>query len=198
MNEKEKRLRKNFENHVATIDQLAYFDVNADEDAKIDIRMEVLKWKKPDSSSYMIKYILTGNTLCVYGDLGEAIYRWSSPITFKWLSELDLSYFKGKCQASEVGRDFKEWDESQARKSLKQFAKDEYFEWKNFEESDGLNSLYSKNDWREWVSHCGAEVLGEYFWEWAYSIGDTIHTRCLYHFIGIKMAVEQMEKNETV
>lgn len=198
MNEKEKRLRKNFEKHVAKITQFAKYDVNAEEDAKIDIGIEVLTWKKPESSSYMTKYIVTGNTLCVYGDLGEAIYQWSSPITFEWLSELDLSYFKGKCRASEVGRDFLEWDERQALSELKQFAKDDYFKWKDFKESDGQSYLYSKNDWKEWLSHNGGEFLGECYWEWAYGIGDTINTRCMYHFIGIKMAVAQMEKNKAV
>lgn len=188
-------IKKNFENHVATINQY----VNFDKEIK-GIDIEVLTWKKPDSSSYMIKYIVTDNTLCVYGDLGEAIYRWSSPITFEWLANLDLSYFKGKCQASEVGRDFKEWNQNKALNALKNFAKDEYFEWLQFEATDGQSSLYSNADWKEWLSHRGHDVLGVEYWEWAYDIGFTTNTRCIYHFLGLMMAMKQIrgDKKEFV
>ena len=187
---KQERMRKNFENHVATIDQFVKFGGK-----EVDIDIEVLTWKKPDSSSYMIKYIITGNTLCVYGDLGEAIYRWSSPITFEWLANLDLSYFKGKCQASEVGRDFREWDQYKALNTLKEFAKDEYFKWQDFEDSGGESSLYGCDDWREWLSQHGCEILGDDFWDWAYGIGFTINVRCMYHFIGLQMAMKKIKEN---
>ena len=63
----EEMIRNSFENHVAKITQFAKYDVNAEEDAKIDIGIEKLTWKKPGSSNYMIQYIISGNTLCVYG-----------------------------------------------------------------------------------------------------------------------------------
>ena len=188
---REKRIKENFKNHKATVDQYAQLDCG-----RIDI--EVLTWKKPDSSSYMVRYIIYGNTLCVYGDLGEAIYQWSQAITFEWLSSLDLSYFKGKCQASEVGRDFREWNNNKAIDTLKSFAKDEYFKWSDFEENGGKDSLYDVREWEEWLRENGTDVLGENFWEWAFEIGYTINTRCMYHFIGLQMAMEQLRKNETI
>ena len=188
----EEMIRNSFKDHVAKIDQFAKYDVNA-EDAKIDIGIERLTWKKPESSNYMVQYIISGNTLCVYGDLGEAIYRWSQHITFEWLSGLDLSYFKGKCRASEVGRDFREWDEYKALDALKHFAKEEYFKWKDFEDSGGQNSLYGYDDWREWLSQHGYKILGEDFWDWAYGVGFTINVRCKYHFIGLQMAMKQIK-----
>lgn len=188
---KEKRLKKNFKNHIATINKFIKV-----EDEGIDI--EVLTWKEPETSSYMIKYIVTGNTLCVYGDLGEAIYRWSEKITFEWLSGLDLSYFAGKCKASEVGRDFKEWDQYQAFDRLKDFSKEGYFKWlefkKEFKKRGGDVSLYDSKEWYGWLRENGEDVLGEHWWEWACNIGFTTNTRCIYHFLGLKMAMEQIKE----
>ena len=110
---REEMIKDSFKDHAAKITQFAKLDVN---DAGCDI--EVLTWKKPESYNYMVRYLVSGNTLCVYGDLGEAIYQWSENVTLEWISNLYLSYFKGKCQASEVGRDFREWSQRKALKEL--------------------------------------------------------------------------------
>ena len=190
---REERIKKNFENHVATIDQFSKFYPN-DYDAPLDIQIETLTWKKSDSYNYYVKYIHMGNTLCVFGDLGEAIYRWSEPVTFEWLSNLDLSYFAGKCQASEVGRDFKEWDEHKALDAMKHFAKEKYFKWSKFKEEERPNSLYDEREWEEWLRANGNDILGDYYWEWAYGIGKTFNTRCVYHFVGLQMAMKQIRE----
>ena len=184
---REERIRESFKDHEAKITQFAKLDVN---DAGCDI--EVLTWKKPGTGNYMVRYLVSGNTLCVYGDLGEAIYQWSQGVTLEWLATLDLAYFKGKCQASEVGRDFREWDQRKAHKELERMEKDEYFKWSDFEERDGAGSLYCATEWAEWLRANGSEVFGEDYWDWAYSIGYTINTRCVYHFIGLQMAMEQI------
>ena len=191
---KEERIKKDFENHIATIDQFAKFDANASEDEKINIGIEVLTWKNPGSYNYYVKYIVIGNTLCVYGDLGEAIYQWSENVTFEWVSNLDLSYFAGKCQASEVGRDFKEWSERKAREAMKHFEKEEYFKWSKFEEEGGPEALYDKHEWAEWLREHGYNILGEDYWDWAYGIGKQINTRCVYHFMGLQMAMKQVSE----
>jgi len=187
---REERIKKDFETHVSTITQYAKLDIN---DQGNDI--EVLTWKKPDSYNYMIRYIVSGNTLCVHGDLGEAIYQWSQNLTFEWLSKLDLQYFAGKCQASEVGRDFKEWDEHKALETLKQFEEEEYFKWEEFEEKGGEEALCDEREWEEWLRENGHEVMGDDFYEWAFGIGKTINTRCVYHFIGLQMAMKQIKEN---
>jgi len=184
---REEMIKGNFKDHVAKITQFAKLDVD---DAGCDI--EVLTWKKPGTNNYMIKYIVSGNTLCVYGDLGEAIYQWSQNISFEWLSGLDLSYFKGKCQASEVGRDFREWDDRTAIKFLKDMEKQEYFKWSDLEYLGGTESLYGSRDWEEWLRENGSEVFGEDYWDWAYGIGYRVNIRCEYHLIGLKMAMEQI------
>jgi len=189
--DREEIVKRNYKDHIATIDQYAQLDCG-----RVDI--EVLTWKRPDSSSYMIKYIITGNILCVYGDLGQAIYRWGQKLTFEWLSGLNLSYFKGKCEASEVGRDFREWDEYKAKEQLQFFAEDGSFKMSELEERGGDGSLFSERDWEEWLNENGYDVLGADFWAWAYNIGYTVNTRCLYHFIGLQMAMKQIKEKENV
>ena len=190
---REERIKKDFESHIAIIDQFVRKDVNM---PKVDI--EVLTWKKPGSYNYYVKFMVVGNTLFVYGDLGEAIYQWSEGITFEWLSNLDLPYFAGKCQASEVGRDFKEWNERKALEALKHFEKQEYFKWSDLNEEDGKGSLYDKREWEEWLREHGHKVLGEDYWDWAYVIGNDINTRCVYHFMGLQMAMKQIKEGAKV
>lgn len=189
----EERIKKNFEDHIATISQFAKL---AEDDIGNDV--EVLTWKKLNSCSYMVRYIVSGNTLCVYGDLGEAIYRWSANVTLNWMASLDLSYFAGKCCASEVGRDFREWNEEKALKILREFEQEEYFKWSKFEESGGEMHLYNAEDWKEWLREHGYSVLGEDFYEWAYDAGYQINTRCVYHFVGLQMAMKQIAEKANI
>ena len=186
---REEMIKDDFKDHEATIDQYLKFN-NPDEKG---IEIEVLTWKKPGTSNYMVRYLVSGNTLCVYGDLGEAVYQWSQDVTLDWISTLDLHYFKGKCQASEVGRDFKEWSREKAFDTLKHMEKEGYFNWSDIELTDGLDALYDSREWEEWLRENGSEILGEDYWDWAFSIGHVINTRCMYHFIGLKMAMEQIK-----
>lgn len=65
-----------------------------------------LTWGKPGTIHYKIWYVLheTHGTLMVYGDLGEAIYRWYGKVSFHGIAGFDLHYFHGKTCASELGR----------------------------------------------------------------------------------------------
>lgn len=74
--------------------------------------LQRLRWAKPSSSTYLVIYMIDGCCLFVTGDLGSAVYRWSSPLAFDWLANCDLSYFAGKCEASENGRQHEEWSQA--------------------------------------------------------------------------------------
>jgi hypothetical protein len=71
--------------------------------------------------------------------------------------------------------------------------KDEYFKWSDLKDKDGEASLYDSREWEEWLRVNGSKVFGDDYWDWAYSIGYTINTRCMYHFLGLKMAMEQLK-----
>lgn len=230
-----------------------------------DERIEFLFWTRPDSSIYRIRYMIYHNLLFVSGDVGEAIYRWSSEISFSWLAGLDYSYFSGKCQASEVGRDYISWDQDKAVKNLKDYLREQIIDeidtgeiednlisaleeelkkdgfndqadkecekydeeylirykskdfenkfkeavkieedklidlkWKEFKELDGAQSINEKQGWSFWCNEHGYDFFGDSdWWEWAPNIGEVINSRCKSHLLGIKMAIERKEKEET-
>lgn len=175
-----------FKEHMATLK--IYKDENENE-------ITVLNWKKPSTSTYYIRYILDRGSLIVTGDMGEAIYQWSERITLKFLNGCYFGYFAGKCQASEVGRDFKEWNSDLARKRAKEYI-EEYddLSWDKFVEAGGDAEFYYQEDWHKWLEVNGDDLLGQDHWEWSYSCGLKTHHRCEYHKIGLEMAFKQLEE----
>jgi len=180
-----------------------------------------LVWREPGTNINSIEYRLINNYLLVFGDLGEAIYWWSSPHSFEWIAGLNLDYFRGKCQASEVGKDFKEWNEKQAlekaREYLEEHIKEVFYEkydeadekfkelvtkrveeaWKDFCDDGGDHSISYPQEWVEWCnddSERTQKYFGEDYWEFIYGIGETTHIRCVAHLYGLKMAMEQIQK----
>ncbi|MCD6436442.1 MAG: hypothetical protein J7L15_08720 [Clostridiales bacterium] len=200
---KEEIRNKWFKDHVA--DFSTYIDENGN-------KIERLFWHKPDTWCFHINYTIEENTLIITGDLGCAIYKWSSPISFNSISTFNFDYFAGKCEASENGRHFVEWDSEIAIKSIEenfqQMAKDKYEEcicedectceerrakeyMEKFKEERGDGALCDKYEWVEWVREYGEDILGYDCWEWAYSCGETIAIRCLSHLIGIQEAMSK-------
>ena len=59
-------------------------------------------------------------------------------------------------------------------------------------EAEGINALYSKREWDEWLREYGYNILGDAFYEWAPNIGEVISFRCHSHLIGLKMAFEKI------
>lgn len=175
-----------FKDNVATL--RIYKDENENE-------ITVLNWKKPGTFTYYIRYILDGNYLIVTGDVGEAIYQWYDILTLEFLNECNLSYFAGKCQASEAGRDFKEWDNDKAQKQVKEYI-EEYddLSWDKFLEAGGDGGFSDEKEWGRWLDDNGYDILGEDHYEWSYGCGFKIHSRCEYHKIGLEMAFKQLEE----
>lgn len=80
-----------------------------------------LVFKRPGTGVNALRYSILGtSTLVVTGDLGSAVYQWhgNPALSWAWLADLSFDYFLGKCQASEVGRDFSEWDAAAAREAF--------------------------------------------------------------------------------
>jgi hypothetical protein len=70
----------------------------------------MLDWRNPKSTINCCCFVIRHSTLMVYGDLGDAVYRWSDVISFQWLAGLGMGYFAEKCLASDTGRGGREWD----------------------------------------------------------------------------------------
>jgi hypothetical protein len=134
---------------------------------------------------------LRGGQLFVGGDLGEAVYEWYGPVSLETIAGMGYSYFLEKCQASEVGRNFVEWDTDVAAASVKGRILDG-----DYVDNDCLR-MYKAVAIGNWglatgdgstTASSGDECFGDDHWEWTYSIGEVIHPRCMAHLYGLKMA----------
>lgn len=157
-----------------------------------------LVFRRQDSSIYLLEYFIHRNTLVVIGDVGDAIYRWSQPITFEWLARLDVQYFAEKCVASERGFRFMEWDTQLARARIDAFIA-------GLEEDRNPHKLSSADRrmlyaasgsshelWRTFeheLSDDARRLIGSF--DCLAEIGQRVAARCAAHLQGIKMAMKQ-------
>lgn len=152
-------------------------------------------WAQPDSGDCLIRYtIVAERYLIVTGDLGDAVYEWSRPLSFEWLSGLSLSYFAEKCQASENGRGNRTWCAKACKERILSYA-------------EGLEAD-DRNRVLELIKDTGDAIEHEYSWmAWAdmelrefwpdldgiCDAGRVISVRCELHLLGLHMAIQQIE-----
>jgi hypothetical protein len=170
----------------------------------------IIKWAKPGTGIYAVTYIIRNNYLYVSGDIGEAVYCWSSAISPQFLSTLNLDYFASKCQASEAGRGYPSWDDEQAKENLMDALKYHIASNNEIEESEvtkemvedhldeqntsldyAEDSCSSKDLFYAWIGESGYDLFGSDWYE--NTFGQTIDMRCEGHLIGIRMAVKQLQ-----
>jgi hypothetical protein len=89
---------------------------------KDDISREIIRlvWAKLGTGINRIDYLLYGNVLFVCGDLGEAVYQWSQPISLEFLADCDLDYFGSKCRASDSEPRGKSWNPDRVKDWIEQ------------------------------------------------------------------------------
>jgi hypothetical protein len=164
------------------------------------LQIETLCWKEPGTGMYAVKYWFSRGTLAVSGDIGDAVYQWSPEIgNLPDLANLSIDYFASKCRASEYGAGYRSWDENTAKKNILYYIDtgdpvNTEKTRKAFLDAGGWNALYSRYEWREWLSTEGYEVFGD-ICEMG-EIGMKIDIRCLGHLIGLKMAFERLKKEK--
>jgi hypothetical protein len=175
---------------------------------------KILEWRdKSGTNVFWFTAILRNGALCVFGDIGEAVYRWYPDVSgWEFFANTGIDYFESKCCASEEGRRYYEWDEQKAREYLYENFKDMADDndqtdeevdqelWKlclKFEEEGGLDALYQEGDWNQWYTEHYDEIddlLGSDSWEWAPMCGRVVARRCVAHLIGVQMALKQREE----
>ncbi len=183
-------IENDFKDHIATV--------------KLDQEgIYILRWQKPGTWINFVEYILRGSTLFVWGDLGDAVYQWSSNISLSFLAGCNVDYFREKCQASEEGRGFKYWWHEDAEKYLEEMFKEDgevdddtrmvFIAHKN----DILGACQTRDGWHEWLrDYCNENIrdtlFGSDWWEYIPEIGIDAHPRCVMHLHGLKMAYRQL------
>ena len=167
-----------------------------------DSRPDSLVFRKIGTSDCYMRYVLlSGSTLVVVGDLGDAVYQWHGDprLTFQWLAGLDLDYFVSKCRASEVGVPFEEWSEEIARERFADLRKS-YAEHdpervalldKIIEETHGV-PFDNRGAWNAY-----ADTELRQVWEdldGVFDIGQTIAYLAVCHWTGLRLAFPESRK----
>lgn len=176
-----------FDNHIATLRQ--------------EGNLQVLDWRdKNGSSFYYVRYVFDGNKLYISGDLGEAIFCFTSPVGIDSFMNFYLDYFYGKLAAfSDKKVDF---NSDEALRIIKQWETDLIEDDVDFDRDvmkELINSVsycYDVRDLVELVNDTYHDFIAELsrdYWEWIYQIGDQIPIRIQSYLIGLKMALEQLK-----
>ena len=154
---------------------------------------ERLIWAAPETNCFSVHYIRYKNYLMVTGDIGCATYWWSQSNNLRWIAGCNLGYFAGKCEASELGRQYEETSMDLLRARLEDlFKTEEYAACKAaFDEYNGWDKLEDEITWQCFCRTHGYDIFGE-DWFMCLPDGKRISPRCHGHLVGLKMAFEQM------
>jgi len=190
----ENRWPEQFKNHVATMQSLFL-----DDPGRHGTPIVWLEWRSPRTWTYACRYMIDSQWLFAYGDLFEATYQWGGSISLEFLAGLNFDYFLGKCRASPDGRNWETWHDDVARTELNRIRDltkaDEYPNQKEFEWTRNVLDCGASREEVEYVAQQIYDKTGDA--EWAGEIktcGMTPDTMAIGHFVGIKMAYQQLTK----
>lgn len=164
----------------------------------------VISWENPKSWNYGCRFIIHRRWLCVVGDIGEAVFEWSQDITLEFLASLDFGYFHSKCQASNSGRDFEQFDGEVAWKNAGQYIEElralppedrhEHYA-EEMEVLDSLDQSSCKDDYdtaaRDIYDATGDAETASTVSDW----GKVPSAHAIGMFVGLQMAIEQLKAN---
>ncbi len=154
-----------------------------------------LRWTHPDSTNFRINYILFNGTLCVIGDLGEAAYCWYSPLQWSAFRGMEFSYFRSKAHDLEGYTDLREWVPKHAVEWITPIlAEHPESTQKAFADDDWQSSTEDARTWEIFLTDVvqAPDLDGEGINE-LIAAGHAPSLRCLAHWIGLQMAVQQLQ-----
>jgi hypothetical protein len=167
--------------------------------------IDYLRWKKPESGVFAIRYYLHGGILMINGDVGDAILQWShsesDPKSFAWIAECNFGYYASKLQASAYGRDGKVWNEENAAQWLDQYFKDNKDEidikGDEFEIYTPYGHIENQHVWCDYLSRHGDKFFGSDAYEYA-SIGMEYDVTLYIQYRGLQAAVKQLSQKGAI
>lgn len=156
-----------------------------------------ITYGEPGTSIYRQHFRIDSCWLLTYGDLGEAVYQWSSVLTWEFLAGCAFEYFESKCQASHVGRSPRGWNARVAETRLREcFAgTDEYGirkSWADYEDQDLDRAHDTRDGWLRWLEDNGQEWFGDGWWEWAPEIGKVHDVQIVYQWKMLQLALASL------
>jgi hypothetical protein len=172
---------------------------------------KILEWRdKSGTSVYWFTAMLRNGALCIFGDIGEAVYRWYPDVhSWEFFADVNSDYFESKCCASESGRRYYEWDCERVGQRMDEqlhemtnnedgSENDEAFQerWALFADEGGTEAAEDEHAWCAWFDmyRDDTRFFHQDDYEWAPGCGRVIANRCVAHLIGIQMALEQRKE----
>lgn len=162
-----------------------------------------LTWAQPGTLIYKVVYLIDGNYLFVTGDIGEAIFRWPQPISFKFLASFSLEYFKEKCVAKPSDIECRQFDQwcgrelrSCAEDQLKTMEEEGHDQELIRELRDALDNLEHSHrcEWQQFLNMTDMPKLDAELWSILHDAGYRTDSRCRGMHMGIQLAMEQLNK----
>lgn len=185
-----------FKDHMATVTK--YGDVT------------FLDWSHPESSRYAVRYTFMGSSLFITGDLGKAVFAFTSPIAIEYFKTINLGYFMRNLSCS--SRDCWKFDSEKAKEEIEEWFKESVFDYQGseLETPEGLMEL---SEIRNELLHAATEydsvvvferevwgiyqhsrdMEGEEF-EHISKFGRRLPSEFIAYLLGIQMAHEQLKK----
>jgi hypothetical protein len=187
----EKQIREHwFKNHKVTLTQ------HGD--------LQVLQWQQEGTNTYMCRYVFDGNKMYISGDIGTAVFWLTWRASVHSFNDTHVGYFAEKLSAYEGKR--RDYDGDQAAQEIRDWRKRLNENRRKYDREtmreliDAAKSSSSQEEWAyEHVNGTYNEFIRELdcdFWEWIYDIGNVMPARIHGYLIGLKMASEQLSKEE--
>lgn len=167
------------------------------EHVRTDLPNEWVKFAKPGTNINMLCFNTFHGYLVIIGDLGDAVYQWNQAITLEWVAGCNLDYFVGKCQASQVGRNFVQWDTNKVMERLKEW-KHHYEEYFGCPFPEDKEEMYYRAEsaaaegefkWQCFLNDEGYELFD--YMEEEYSWGEITHCRAKLHLEALKAMIRK-------
>lgn len=165
-----------------------------------------LDWSKPGTSFYSVRYIFSGSSLFITGDIGDAVFSLTWRATIESFEKVNLSYLMKKLSCSsrdrwnfndeEAFRQLDEWlaesiqdleDDKKGIRTYKNIHRDlrsAVFEY-------GNEAVYKHEAWR--CYHEYEDTDAEEF-EMISDFGRQLPNEFIAYHLGIQMANEQLKK----
>lgn len=146
-----------------------------------------------------MRFHIVGSHLYVSGDYGDAVYKWPPPVSLQQIAGFGLSYFAGKCTASEVGSVFRCWYPDEASDWVTEWQNDCGEHRSAFRDAfdDAVvnhdDPFASALEWSIFLGDHGQELFGDGWEEYA-DVGYGWHLRCQLHHEGIIAAVGKLDE----
>lgn len=157
----------------------------------------VINYQRPDTWINGMRIMVHAGWVGFMGDLGEAIYGWGGSLTASFLTGIDFHYFLSKCQASEVGREFRQWDRDVFASALEQYLADEReqehkVDWIEEAVEQGLGDSEAETEQLLIEAYHSGNVHDAEEISMIRDFGRVPHVRSIYHFVGMQNALRQL------